>query len=780
MKRILVLSVSALLLLSPRAGAQDFDLSRLEIPEGFLDLADIQVTMRSDGSITGTGYATLMNANTFVLLSSIPPTSNGGRRGAILALKPDDWSLASLPGLAVPGLDGLTLSNVALVITDQDVRMSSDILHEQDYEFYREVYQTDTYELVLKPGINLIAAIPVENLEEGHPLLVIMDALGIEKGVVLLQGTLGRSLALIGAGGGGGNIVRDLYLRAELPPMRPPGSPEWFHSGQLALEITGLPSLRLVGEMNVNIQDDLLMFFAAATLARTGMTLSGGLQADEDGWVAPFGIEWLTLNKVVLMLGVTTTGSVQLGFAGDAVFGEKDIAVAVAIAISPAGVPTNFLMQGESEAGVALSDIAMVQEGMARAAGRDEPRLPISQLPDMAITNMGLRFAPRPEPALGIERGMALKGRLWLQTTPGGELTDFAGVDVNVGDEGFWIRGDVATFALGPLKLSETTIDVTATWQAQYFLLKGEAELFGARQMLDLYLSRQRFWFTSETRIFDLFSADLSVDGEFNLRNPMVIAHGVAQNDFGQLLEPMFQEALTAIASGGAAITAEVQEALDRADRLLASAEATAEEIREAILALRSAAQSAVDQQRSTVNTRASQMNSARSARDSAWRLYADTPARQVALRAQRYTAYVAAQGRFVTASGLYNTARAVLSAREAVLAATPHPDESLVLLAAQAAVAELRAQVQQTQQRLAVLEERFRMIADALERGEQLLAIQRAEFRAELSGALRGGAMGWSIAGTFVGSPFTMERKLDFSNLGQAAAAIVDGLIRA
>ena len=46
-----------------------------------------------------------------------------------------------------------------------------------------------------------------------------------------------------------GDALRDIFLRAELPPMRPTGSPEWFRSGQLALEITGDPSLRLAGEI---------------------------------------------------------------------------------------------------------------------------------------------------------------------------------------------------------------------------------------------------------------------------------------------------------------------------------------------------------------------------------------------------------------------------------------------------------------------------------------------------------------------------------------------------
>ena len=114
--------------------------------------------------------------------------------------------------------------------------------------------------------------------------------------------------------------------------MRPKGSPEWFRSGVLALEISGEPSVRLAGEMNVMIQEDELAFFLAATLAKAGISLSGGLKADR-GWEQPFDIQWLTLYKVVLKIGITPTGSVQLGFGANLVIGEKDMDVAVAIAI---------------------------------------------------------------------------------------------------------------------------------------------------------------------------------------------------------------------------------------------------------------------------------------------------------------------------------------------------------------------------------------------------------------------------------------------------------------
>src|SRR5690606_12395339 len=230
--------------------------------------------------------------------------------------------------------------------------------------------------------------------------------------VIFLQGTLGKSLTMLARPGGGLAAVKDLYLRAELPPMRPPNSPEWFRSGQLALELTGDPSARFVGEMTVRIQEDELMFFLAAALARTGISLSGGLAA-ERGWVAPFGIDWVTLNKVVLKIGITPAGSVQLGFAGDMIIGEKDMAVAIAVAISPAGAPTNFIFDGSSAAGFGLSDLVMVQEKMAAARqaaantmGDGGPtagvRIPIDALPSIEFRDVALKFAPKPEPDLGV------------------------------------------------------------------------------------------------------------------------------------------------------------------------------------------------------------------------------------------------------------------------------------------------------------------------------------------------------------------------------------------
>jgi hypothetical protein len=686
-------------------------------------------------------------------------------------------------------LDNLTLSNVGLVITDQDLALSSAALPLEEYEFYRDVYQAENFEFKLKPGINLIAAIPAEDLEPDHPLVFVMDALGIEQGTLLLQGTLGKSLTLIGApGAGGADVIKDLYLRAELPAMRPPGSPEWFRSGQLALELTGDPSVRLVGEMTVNIKGDELLFFLAATLAKSGVSLSGGLKAEEP-WVAPFGIGWLTLNKVILAVGVTPPGSVQLGFAGDMVLGEKDIDVAIALAISPAGVPTNFIIKGESEEGVEFADLVSLQQKMAAARAAVAEALgapstptvaiPLDALPDMALKDLGLQFAPKAAPEIEVEQGMKLKGELWLPLSADGEMTEFAGVDVGLTEDGLWMKGNLAAFELGPLVWDDAILDLTATRDEQHFLLQGEVELFGTRQMLDVSLTREAFSFKSETNLFDVFTADISAESVFDLKRPAFKVDAVMQSDFGEVVGPLFQDGIVRFASTAADIVAAAQAASEQAELALGNSEAGVDELRRVLELRRAAAEAAVAVARQRVTVAQRAMNDAWSTRNAALRAWRSTPRREVRLKARRRAAYVRAHGVYLSRAGAYSAARAALGAQLAVLNAIPPVDQSVLVMAAEAAVAELRKRLEAMQERLAVIEAQLTAISEAVARGEQLVTIQRAEFHADLQAAMNGEAIQWDIVGSFIGDQFEVHEGLDFSNVGAATAQIVEGLLR-
>lgn len=779
--------IAAVITLAPSAArcqgpSEAFDLTSLQLPPGFLNLGDIQFVMEDNGAITATATTTLLNQDAGVLVSIIPQAQGG--RGKVLAIRPREWSLTqAFPALANPVLDQLTLDHVTLVLTDQDLRVTAAEMPDEAYAFYREVYGTDDFTLVLKPGINLIAAVPVDKLEPGHPLLVVMDALGIERGTVLLQGALGRSLALL-QGGVSAAALKDLFLRAELPPMRPPGSPAWFRSGQLALELTGEPSVRLVGEMNVLIEEDELQFFLATTLARSGISLAGGLLAsDSAGWVAPLGVEWLTLKRVILKIGITPVGSVTLGFAGAAIIGEKDIDVAVALAVSPAGVPTNFMMEGESEAGVGIGDLARVQQGMA--AAREDPGeggpvlLPIEALPDIQIRSLGLRFAPKPDPDLGIERGFAIKGRLWLPSGSGSEMRDFAGVDVNVSDEGLWVRGDIGSFKLGPLTWDDAKLDLTATRETQHLIIAGQVDFLGARQMIDVSVARDALSFRSETELFGLFHAALAVRASYSLTNASFQVDAVMQNDFGQYLQPIVRDGALAFARAGHSVVDGAQLALEGTRTLVANTEATVQQLYNGLVANRNRAESLWQTAQDAATRAFASANAARAEMNAAQRLWAATPAVQVALRASRRADQLRWAAVYATRSAAYAGLNAAAKAQRAILDALPPPDQNVLLLSAQAGLAALRDQLRQAEQNLTALSTRLSQVVAAAESGVNLFTVEHAEFHGALDGLMTGSSLSWKIRGEFVGQPFELSRTLNFGNPAAAAADLLSGLIQ-
>jgi hypothetical protein len=754
------------------------------LPPGFLDLSNIDLVTGDDGVTTATAVTALGETRTDVLVSFSRAT---GARGYILALRPDEWSLAkALPQLQNPALDGLTLSNVALIISGDSVTRSSSDMQGGELEFFKDVFKSDEFTLTLRAGLNLIAAIPVERLPAGHPLLGVMDALGIERGVVRVQGTLGKSLALLAQpGAGGADVIRDLYLRAELPPMRPPGSPEWFRSGQLALEITGDPSVRLVGEMKVRIQEDEPLFFLSAALARTGVSLSGGLR-EGTGWPSPFGIEWMTLNKVVLKLGLTAIGSVQLGFAGDLVLGTKELAVAIAIAISPAGVPTNFIFTGESATGFGLSDLLAVQARMAAAkaaTGGGGPlagaTIPLDALPAVEFRDIGLKFAPKPEPDLGVAQGFAIKGRLLLPTGADGSLKDVAAVDVSVGDDGIRAKGSLAAFQVGPLTWQDAALDLTATPQEQRLRIAGDVQLFGARQKVDLDMSRTALRFNTVSELFGgRFRAQIDATAAFNLQAPKFRVHALAQSDLAEALDPIVRGGAVAFSRASKVVIDQSDAAAAAIRTALGRAEATAAELRTALESQRAAAASNVQSAEAAIAPLAAQTRTTAGERDRAYRLWDNTPVREVALRVSRRADWLREVAQYNVAAARYAAQAVVVSAAKRVLAALPPVDQNVALLAAGAATAAIRTQLETAERALADMRQGYESLAAAIAQGGTLLSIERAEATADLEDMKSGQALQWRLAGVFANAPFDITESLDFSDMAAAGGAILSRLV--
>ncbi|MFN8583152.1 MAG: hypothetical protein U0163_19520 [Gemmatimonadaceae bacterium] len=108
------------------------------LPPNFFDLSDVDILTKDDGEITISALTTFMGARTQVMVSII---RGQGVPGYIIGLRPDHWSLTEMfPQIANPALEGLTLSNVALILTDQDRTRSAAEMDPQTVAFYRPVW----------------------------------------------------------------------------------------------------------------------------------------------------------------------------------------------------------------------------------------------------------------------------------------------------------------------------------------------------------------------------------------------------------------------------------------------------------------------------------------------------------------------------------------------------------------------------------------------------------------------------------------------------------------
>ena len=531
-------------------GDSDFDFTFTNVT--------VNIEMGTRRSFSLGGYTTLNGKPTRCLFSAIP-RPGGGLPQIITGFQFKDWSLAD----ALPEVDGTFIEDFqfdtsCLVFSKGEGSTHSDDMDPETRSFYGEVYQSHGggggggFSVPFHNGLGLIGTVPLQ----GNPLKGGLDALGASPDSLLMTGTLPGKILGLGGGGGG---LSGLSLVAGLPPISLPDGPDWFIDGQIGLQITAQPSVGFVGAITVKIEGEVLTFNVSAEVQRVGpnveFALTGGLAAQEP-WVNPFGIEWLIFNNATVKVAVNAIGSISLGFAGDMVIGGKDIDAAVAVTLSPAGVPTNFIFDGASEEGVTMADLIALQQRMAKVEDPTAPLIPLSTMPDMALRRIHLKFAPRGDPDLGVEAGFAVAGDLWIPSRANGPADrNFAAMDASVGGSGIIAQGHLGAFVLGPISWSDATCDLVLTLPQQYLFASGAAEV-GTFLSGDLGVSMTRtgMSFSVTTKIYDRFQAQLDANASFALDNPNFTVHGRLKNDFSTAIVPSLTSKLKAGASASVAV----------------------------------------------------------------------------------------------------------------------------------------------------------------------------------------------------------------------------------
>jgi hypothetical protein len=750
-----------------------------DIPDDVLALRDVQLAWRlgAPDGITISAKTTVLDYDSDVMIARLK--DQNGKPGIAVGLRPEDWPIGkALPALSHPAIDQLKLKNVALVVTDQEARVPSADLSEAARAFYQEVYQSDEFELVLTPGLNLIAAFPIEEMAADDPLKKLFDRLGFQSGVVLLQGTLGKSLAAVGTGAGTLDLIKDILLRASLPKMRPPDSPTWFKSGQLALEITGHPSIGFVGEITVDIEGDILTFSVAAKIQKAGVgvevALVGGLKAEEP-WVHPLDLTWLIFYKTVLKLSVDVKANIGLGFAAKMIVGEKDIDVAVGLKVNASGAITNFLFDGESAAGVSLADLVALQAGMRKGQqllpGKPPPpALPLDQLPPMEIKDIHLKFALKDDPDLEVERGFALKGELWIQMRQGAPMTNFAGVDFSLDDNGIVAKAHLGAYAIGPVSWDDALLDLELTLARQNLTISGAADLGIARQHVDVSITRKGAFFTTETNLLDRFKARLDGEAPFTIHDPVWSVRGEMDNDFNGAIQNLALDRLRAWAedheramAAARAANEEAQEAADRAAQRLADLEASLNERQAEAKAAMESAQRARD-------AAAKAEDRAEAALRSAQQTLEATPLRNVKQKAERKAAAVRAQADLAARKVALTAKQADFAAKKAIYDALSSDAVEAAKRSAREAADAARAAEQR-------LEETQAMVAGIRDGKGTPVVIDRAWFQGRLD-AMQGGTVNLHLDLRLMDRPRSVALEWGFDRLEDGAGRLIELLV--
>lgn len=545
----------------------------VDLPDDVFSLSDVAVSFSTspDGSTFSMSATTELFGQTADAMVAIVPAIGGGN-ATVVAIQPRDIRLADL----LPVLDGneivgdLALPETAIVLTGSDVDVTADELGAAAQSFFTAAYGSGSYDLDLPSGLSLVGNIPGG---VAAPIDDLKELLGMDRDAPLvLAGTIPVG-ALSGSGGG------EFVLDALLPEMRQDG--EWFVSAQLGFRIAGGPgsvSVGVVGDLTLDIQGDVQSFEIEASIGTgpTGVTIE--LVGRLDGpWVTPFDVEWLTLNEVVLKLGFGPSG-VTIGFLGDIQVGSKDIRGAIAVTITPAGVPSNFIFEAESAAGIGLGDLADLYALMS-----GEARPPVeSVLPDVEIRNLALRFAPVGDPDLGVEQGFRIAGELWMASGVGGPLELVVGVDVELSDEGIRAAGFLGSWDLGPLEFRDTSalLEVSATQQRLAF--SGGVTIAGDGVDVTLDVSRTSLSFRTDVEV-NGGRAGLIVSATYTLDNPSFSITAVMDEQFIQNLDSSFEGLLGSKISDINSQIATARTALDAAEVALDAAEVSLDLARGAV-----------------------------------------------------------------------------------------------------------------------------------------------------------------------------------------------------
>ena len=320
----------------------------------------------------------------------------------------------------------------------------------------------------------------------------------------------------------------------------------------------------------------------------------GGLfSTDPDGWQQAFGLEWLTIKNLALVLGadykvgdgVAPGLTLTFGVRGDAWIGDTDFDSSFLMAITP--TPPSIRLQGfrlRSQTGVDLNDLAYLA---SRTSGLTIDPASLG-IPNIGVKRIELAYAEPgvDEQALCLFAGLVptftMVGELYIPpstTTPPlldadiSPLPDqcqvgttrqpsglcitqreqdagcFAGVEVRLSDSGLIMNGQLKALDLGPIHTDPTVLNVHITTTPRLYFSAGVTidgpgtEPVGTGSIL-IDGRSTGFEFSANLNIYNTFFAQVEGSVPFDGTGPISVTGFMEQrigDAINQALEPVFR-----------------------------------------------------------------------------------------------------------------------------------------------------------------------------------------------------------------------------------------------
>lgn len=475
------------------------------------------------------------------LLHFLPRQKGADDGHWVLALRLDALDFGRLsPALKGTLVDQLKLSKPILAFVNHDLSADKALMGKDASEFYG-AFAKPTLEL--RKGINLLT---VATASPGSQLAKALKTLKLQDTQLNLQGILLRDFdpKQLKEAKDKGQLKRALRrgaeLRASLPAIRLKGLPKTFKSARAFLFITGEPGLGIGFGLTLQTKHGLRTFDCVLALSKNDkqmaeLVIVAGTQGN---WPKAFGIPGFNLQETRLLLGVDSAQNVAFGLKARMGLGSKKLSIAGKMKIHAiTGAVTEGIFEG-SLSSIAVQDLLNMANSISQSLPQKRARktLKLRTLPEFALREVEVLYAPMGgEPRLGIRNGMALKGTLIAMNRRLIKVDAF--LDQSTLVPTVKVKGEAENINLGIMEVKKAKVDIfIGPNPNSHFKVKGQWRHWLSHKTLDVNVSRSQLSFTVEDQIANVYRARFHAQTPSKGR-PKWILSASFKNDFSKKLE---------------------------------------------------------------------------------------------------------------------------------------------------------------------------------------------------------------------------------------------------